>query len=827
MRVFFHALAAALWIFAVSFLTTAPCLAAPSAPPSLDQRLMFDIPAQPLSSALLAFGERTGFSVLTPQSLLADQRSAALSGRHTVRQALEILLSSTPLGFRLVNERTLTLMAHKPPARKPRRTAPAAPAAPAAKPAAGKLVIDAVTVTARLREENLQRIPLAVSALDAVTIEQADITGLKDIGTRVPGLTFASFSLGQPTIHLRGIGSNDDGASLSNSIVMLVDDVYVGRFSVIDADLFDVERIEVLRGPQGTLYGNNAIGGAIRVTTGKPTETPEASARASLGNLNRRDFSGHLAGPLIEDRLLARISFNQRRRDGFQTNLLTGAKQQDENTRSGRAQVLLRVGEDGEVLLSADTSRTRLGGTGRVAVAGPNEPAFSRNSPGPRFALNDFAGFTRRNVEGYMARTTWDVGGPNLTTITAWRQSRFGWGEDSTGLNPSIGPAQGRGGGGEIDDVVATHIRQFSQEMRLASPEDQPLTWLIGLYYLRERVNRREDFPFIGFTKTTAQNALNQSFAVFGQTSLALTGRLNLALGARYTHERKKLDQFTASTGGPPFIIAQVFQSKSHKGFDNLAPKITLDYTLSEDVMLFASATRGFKGGGFQGAPGTPADARRVLAGEKVDSYETGLKSQLLHNRLQFNATAFLSNFKDLQVAQFQPNPATGFGNFITSNAQKARTRGVEIEVTAKPFSGLAISGYYAWLDARYRKFIDVRGRNFAGSHLRQAPKHSLGMATTWRIPLSVGALELRGDYRYQAKSFREPDNSIAILPAFGVWDASLAFDSPDDRWRLALWAKNLLDNEYISHLYNLGGTDYALFAPPRTYGLSLRWRYP
>ncbi len=835
----------------------AVCVLTATAGSAFAARLLvqFDVPAGPLSDSLIQLARQAQLSLLVPKSAVAGLRAAPLSGVMTPAQALQRLLAGTGLGYRFIDAETVSISAQLAPS--------AALPDSGGKAAAGDrqeryriAAIEEVIVTAQRTSQNLQRVPVAVSVISQPELQRSDIQDLSELGSRIPGLTVSSYSLGQPTIHMRGIGSNDDGAAMDNSVVVFVDDVYVGRITHIDLNMLDLEQVEVLRGPQGTLYGKNAIGGAIKLVSKAPQAEPYGKLKLSSGNLQHRGISATLNGPLAGDGLLGRLALDARSRDGWQENLTVGGERQHDNKRWAlRGKVLYRPNRNLQLHWSADGSRENLNASGRIPVGGrvplrlldadgrriplrdaAGEPLFEQTPQGPqplyqtqlpseifralggspRRATNDGEGFTDRYLWGLSQQLTTNLGGGTFTAISGYRASRFHWAEESTGL-PAFVSDQILG-----NAVLETH-RQFSQELRWASTAQVRRSLVLGAYYLNEYTHRNEIFPFQHATARSDQRNSTHSYALFGELHYALTPALELNLGGRYTYDRKSLRQ-SASNGGAPAVILEDFQLKSRGDWDDFSPRLALSYHAADDLMFYGSLAFGMKSGGFQGAPGTLEIARRTIEPESAWDYELGMKSQWLRDRLRLNIAAFYTDYRDLQVVQFRTTD--NFGVFETDNAASATLRGIESEFILSPFEGLTLSGSYAFLRATYDNYNDPEGREFTGNHLRQAPKHSAGLALRYRLPGFDGSLQLNLDYRFQSQGFREPDNSATVQPAFRLVDGSLSYAPRGRPWKLSLWGKNIFDEQYISHLFVLGGNDYALYGTPRTYGLSFAWHF-
>jgi iron complex outermembrane receptor protein len=459
---------------------------------------------------------------------------------------------------------------------------------------------------------------------------------------------------------------------------------------------------------------------------------------------------------------------------------------------------------------------------GVIATGADGEPLsrlptaiFADLGGSPKKAANSVQGYTDRSIAGVSQRVDLRGDSVTLTSITAWRDIQFEWLEDSTGL-PATTNSQ------TLSLMDDESHRQFSQELRWANDADARLAYVLGGYYLYEHTRRKETFPFQIVTAISDQTNTTDSVAVFGQLRYQLAKPLTLALGGRYTYDRKTISQ-TAINGGAPSIIFENFRSKNSADWEAFSPQLSLSLDAGNDLLLYGSISHGWKSGGFQGVPGTKQAAQQEVLPETALEYELGAKSDWFQHRLRINVAAFYTNYRNLQVVQFQT--IDDFGLFQTSNAASANVSGVEIESWAQLSRHWSMSGTYAYLNARYDTFIDLQGRDFSSSFLRQSPEHSASVALEYRRPVSLGTMRLRMDYRYQSDSYREPDNSIGIMPAYSLMDASAHLQGADQRWELSVWAKNLRDEQYISHLYLLGGNDYALYGTPRQFGVSLSWR--
>lgn len=692
-------------------------------------------------------------------------------------------------------------------------------------------VLDTIIVTAQKREQSLQDVPIPITVMSADKLRDERIFRMDEVADQVPGFTATLFSVGQPGLTMRGIGSSEDGAAGDNSVAVFLDGVYMARGSSQVFDLFDLERIEVLRGPQGTLYGKNVVGGAINVVSRRPGPDTRAHIEGTIGNLNRIDVRG-FANAAITDNLFGKVSFSSRDRDGHTLNATTGNFNMDENTQSARLQLLFVPSDKIEFELSGDYSRDRLTGDQRIpggGIAGPIADAAGGGLANPRVSLGDVDGFSRRDLWGVHGTLNWETGAGALTSITAYRETDFDWLTDPLGLTPALFFIEG------TDGVVETS-KQFSQELRLASPSDRRLTWVGGLYYLNEDADRVETIDPVVVTPTFIFSSLNifdqanitNSYAVFGEATYALTDRLNITGGVRYTNEKKEYD-FEAGGFIAPFgvgsTISELFVISVEERWDAVTWKGAIDYRFTDDLMVFATATRGFKSGGFQGQPGTEASAMTPFNPEFAIDYEIGVKSQLFDNRLRLNVNAFFIDYTDLQITELVATPTNPVGNLVTTNAGQAEIKGVELEWDAILGAGFSFSGTYGYLDTEVEKFGNNVGA--IGSRLPGAPKHSYSLNAGYRHELANGdALALRWVYK-NVGGFNDdiPALDITAIPQHDIVDARLAFISRRG-FEASLWAKNLFDETYKLQSFDVARSGFNLFAPPRTWGFTLSWHY-
>lgn len=705
--------------------------------------------------------------------------------------------------------------------------------------------LEEIVVTAERRAENLQEIPNAVTALSESTIEKGDIHDLTDIATRVPGLTFSPFSPGQNIVSLRGASSNDDGAGTDNSVAVFVDDVYLGRVSNINPEMFDIERIEVLRGPQGTLYGKNTIGGAINIVSAKPSiDATSGKLRLNVGNYGRRDLAGLVTGPL-SDRWAGKASFSYRNRDGWVKNVHLGKKQKDDQVLALRGQ-LLYSGEDLEALFSADFNRLDVEDMARVPIATgeAGDPAFwAAGIPGsyadlcagqgPDCSAGPVDGYAKRDAWGISMRLSWSPGAGELVSVTAYRENEADWNMDSTGTPISPLPPLFN----QINDDIFDTTEQFTQEFRWLSGWGDHFDYVAGLWFLREETDRTECFdndviesdctPTADEGATDWYRQLNEttSYAVFGQFDWLLAPSWELTVGGRYSYDKKAIDN--NAIAGDFVVINQTFSNSVSDNWSAFTPRISLAYLPSDDATVYLAVARGFKSGGFAAAP-QGIEFTEPLDQEEAINYEVGVKLDL-GGVLRLNTAVFMAEYQDLQIQTFGPlTAAAAFGTFQTFNSGDAEILGAEIEFTWVVNERLTLSGFYAYQDSEFGD-TSIPGTAFpdqSGQPLIRAPETKFNLNADYTRELAGGAelgVQLSWRYTDDQRGEFEP---WAIQPEFELFDARLSWTNASGSLEGALWGKNLGDEAYLTHLYTIASSVVAVYGDPRMYGASLTYRF-
>lgn len=749
-------------------------------------------------------------------------------------------------------------------------------------------MIEEIIVTARRREESLQETPISVTALSGTDLTDRMANNLSDVGNFVPNLDFSigtqsSRSSIASSVFIRGIGQSDFIITTDPGVGIYIDGVYHARTTGGVLDLLDIERVEVLRGPQGTLFGKNTIGGALNVVSAKPNDELHGTGELTFGRFDRINFRGDVNVPISED-LYGRFSVSAKHSDGFGRRLdfASGAETDEtgeDDKLSSRARFRWVATESLEANLSIDYSRTRepqlpndivavnpAGGllalwNGLIGFPSgtPYTQAFLTNSRDDNFAT----GPSRAELDLWGVNLTldWDLGPYRLKSITAYRDMQALFSNDGDGS-----PLRVLG-----SDLVDLDQDQISQEIHLSgSSFDERLDWLVGFYYFGEsafeitnayvlpglfQVLEALPAPVVPLGPYAcpqpagsplpclggAGNPLNipldldfggtnnveiTNYSVFAHGTYALTDRLSLTAGARVIHE-EKTHNIVYQRVNSGFFIAPP-GTMEEESWTEVTPKAGIEFKPNDDILLYLSASRGFRSGGFNGRPFFP-EVIETFDPEFVLSYEAGLKSSWFDRRLVLNASAFFNDYTDVQLTL---NRATADGNVgvFTENGGEAEMKGFELELHARPFEGFDLMAGIGYIDAEFTE-VDPTASITAAQEFQKTPEWDLNLSAQYTMPVNpFGRVSLRGDYSYRSEYFNDSINSVHLRQdGVGLINARIAFEDNSETWQLAVFGTNLTDERYI--YAGIGGFAAigfveALYSRPREWGVSLTYRF-
>ena len=727
--------------------------------------------------------------------------------------------------------------------------------------------IQEIVVTAQKKAENMQSVPISIAAVSGDTLANMNVTTLQALQGSVPNVQIDNFANtpNNAVFTIRGIGVIEPDPYAGNTVSIVVDGV--PQFFSMGAllDTYDTDRVEILRGPQGTLFGANTTGGVVNVVTKQPTGEFGGYIKGTYGNWNRFDLTGSIEAPLVEDTLAVKVSGIHTERKGWTTNVWNGKSMGDKNVDAVRGQLMFTPDPDVKITLQGEYVAARNGAPIVVNGALPGEGnyvaegTFWNGSVLPQYQSpcivagqpckapdkyysgnNEVPDTSNMTTRFFIGTLQWDntpLG--DITAITGYKNFTLFEYTDQDGTAKTNNATRRR-----------THGWQFSQELRSAFEVGDSFNAVAGLFYLKTDYNHYQmyhlDFALPGLIQYNEQDQTTESFSGFLQTYTQLTDALKLSAGIRFTHDRINA-RSTLDTGlGSEALTSPdwdkfdvVFPGSldvgGKKSWDNVGWKLGLDYQIGPDQMVYASWARGFKSGGFTGRIGVAADGDTPYGPEKVDTFELGVKADLLDRRLRANLAVFYTNYRDMQVAQIYFDPETNVQGNRILNAAKSEIKGFELEVQAVPVDGLTLRGSLAYLDTKYKDFLyfdPVSGDflDLTGYALQNAPKWAGTLGANYTADLgNGGSIMADVSWRYTGQKYytaivNSPRSSVQ--PTYYV-DGLLTYYGPDKRYSIGLWGKNLLDKRYISTSYDSPG--YAAivgYAPPREYGVSVGFNF-
>ena len=732
--------------------------------------------------------------------------------------------------------------------------------------------IEEVIVTARYRAESVQNTPISMTAFSEQALENIIALDLRAVGPSTvnvhiqPVVTFQNSA----AVHIRGMGGQgiESTGEMRNGVS--IDGVFISRPVATLIDLFDIERIEVLRGPQGTTFGKNSLSGGLNITTIKPDGTFGIKAEVTGGNEGREDYRGAVQFPIIKDKLAMRISGLSQNYDGHFKNRVNGEDLNGEDVDTFRGTLVWTPTENFDATLVAwnlDENSTAPGGDNDPDTGDdPRFPAQILQFTGPddgTFTVGrDALDFADTDQTGYTLIMNWDIGEYTLTSVSGYI---------------------------DTDDLIASDFdqteipffptfrdqehEQWSTELRVQTDYSQRsgflgnLDLVLGLYYFHQEHELVQSFPTLGPSADYAHQD-GDSQAVFGSAIYALNDQWNLIFGVRYTDEDKDFErnpgvfqpQLDANDPSTRPTIGEMSQTPMTVNGDlndsQTTFKVGVDYQWLDQTMVYATFSQGFKAGEF-GARAASDFTVGPTKPETSDSYEIGIKSDLFDNRLRINAAAFYTKYDDLQFGVFIPNPDNPTGQETQAqNIGEATIAGFEIEVTAVPIDNLTLAASYGYIDAEYDDFCaDLNGPSAAvnpvsdcngavvelpdgtflidqdhtDNDLSRAPESNIYLSADYWLPTNIGNWFARVSTSWQDNYFSDGvlNHPKAETGDFWLWDSSAGWESGNGDWRVTAWCKNCGDKEYVSGLTPVANFfNQKFYGDPQTYGVTLRWQY-
>lgn len=711
--------------------------------------------------------------------------------------------------------------------------------------------LDTITVTARRRSESLQNVPVAVSAFGEAELQTLQASNIDGLQGAVPNMNIVQGrgSSNSVNVFIRGIGQPDALQTFDPGVGMYVDDVYYSRINGALFSLFDVEQVEVLRGPQGTLYGKNSTGGAIKIVTRNPFDYSGGSVEGTVGNFGRTEGRFHVSGQ-FSDTVAASIAGGLIGNDGYVRDAVTGKRYNDEDTRVLRGKLGFRPSEDFEAMFSFDYTRQ----DNALTLGRPVAPLYQVDlgTGGinvwslPGTGDWDFRARTSFNPDqgqelthkGLSLAMTWTLSDTWLfKSITSHRQLDTHSFIDIDASEFELG-----------DVLVALDQKQTGQEFQFQYDNGDNFNAIIGLYYLKESVPSHQEayahdfLAFQGipmtFLRTIDDDLDNKSVAAFVQGSWEFAPTWTLSAGLRYTRDDKDYFRTTSTFSNVLGNADPALAFTIDDSWTALTPSISLQKAFSDTLMGYVSANRGFKSGGFNGRANSAAEIS-TFEPEYVWTYEAGLKIQSEDGRFRGGITGFHSQYKDFQARVSEvvnPGAAIPTFSFPVLNAAKLGINGIEIEAAARLGQGTELSAQVGWLDAEYDEFIDPRVQVNPAlaslhDHVPFSPDFTARVAAQHSFSLGgAGQLTLGGDASYRGETWLSVDNApglsqdgYTLVGLYSVWD------SPGYDWQIRAGVRNATDKVYKTEgqeFSSIGGIQTAYYGMPRNYYVSVRYNF-
>ena len=704
--------------------------------------------------------------------------------------------------------------------------------------------LEEIVVTATRREERLQDVPVAVTALTSQALEQRQIVDVQGLQNATPTLNMTTQGdRSSMALSLRGQSTNDNVSSIDPAVGVYLDGVYIARTTGGNLNFIDVERVEVLRGPQGTLFGRNTIGGAVNITTKRPTDVFEGSIAAGYGNYNAWNVTAVANLPVTEG-IAFRVVGHHGERDGFARSTITGAELNAENIDYLRGALSVDFSPSWNLLVTGDYTHSKNDGTWITLLKAlpAADTRVSTISSGTDTASNYVDRFARRVANttngpntsenwGFGATITGEIGAVNVKSITAYREMhRFLPQFDQDGTPYELLQLTNK-----IDQD------QFSQEIQFYGKLfDDRLDWIVGAYYFEEsavdKVEQHFGYPINPNWSITDGSFKNKSASVFGQLEFHLSGQFSAVAGARYVKDTRAITWRNRVAGPDPEdlisclaaggVLPTCAVTPPKAKYDYVPFTLGLNFKPTDDILLYGKFSRGFRAGGFN----SRANAARALSPfgpERVDSYELGVKADVARI-LRFNAAVFQSKFSNIQFTTAQPD-GLGGSTLVIDNAGRARINGVEVETTLS-LDRLRLSANLGVIDAKYTRIEPTAVGISKDSRFPYTPKVTYGFGAFYSLPTSFGEIELNADYSWRSRiayALTPPQDPANIGESYGLLNGRLTLRL-ESGIELSAWGKNLTNRKYVVRVTDLAAAGFLNNYPgdPRTYGVAARYQF-
>ena len=709
-----------------------------------------------------------------------------------------------------------------------------------------------IIVTAQKREQALQDVPVSVQVVTGDVLQTRSETEISSLEKFDPSVRFAEGTQdAERSINIRGVGTQSFSRGLEQSAATVVDGVNAVDPTAALLDFNDVQRIEVLRGPQGILFGKNASSGLLNIVTKNPTKFFEAGGGVTYGSENLLLLNGYVSGPVGED-VAVRVAAFRNKRDAFLKNAVPGGPDMNNRDDWGvRTKVQATTGDLDVLLTYSHSERNQLC---CASVGNERSPgAAAENNGGPFGDKNDLV-FTsdpaigKNNLDTVALELNYSLGnGGTITSVTGWQNSKSV--DDFRAIN-----------GGPIHMVLTnignSNFKQFTQELRYASQTGGFVEYLVGAYYYRRTLDRtldqKIDISFLlgagpqntGLSQFKTFDLSNSSVAGFANVTFNIADAFRISTGGRLQHDRASINDEQVLDADGTFVntvpIDLLGTRSARRGDTAVSWRVALEYDLTQDVMLYASATRGYKGLGINSLGGVIDAVKPIIDPEIPTAFELGWKSELLDHRLRFNGAIFYNTFKNFQAEATTDQNGDGVSEFSLTSAGKLTTKGVELTLDAKPVDALTLTAAVSYIDAKYNSFVGapcyfgqtealgcVGGiQDLSGSKLPNVSKWSYTVTGRYDVPIDPAGLNLYAMGTWLWRGDHNPTSNPAdLIESYGTADFFVGIESQDHRFGLQAFVKNAFDKFYRtgrdSSANGLNGYSLSSYLP---YDYKRRW---
>ena len=678
----------------------------------------------------------------------------------------------------------------------------------AAEPTDDQAVLQEIIVTSQRRAERLQDVPVAVTALTAEELEAKGVSSTHDVLPTIPNVTYdESFTIGNSFVSVRGVSQINNA---DPPVAIVVDGVPQNSQKQLRMELFDVERIEVLKGPQGALYGRNAIGGAINIVTKAPTNDFAGWVEGGFGSGSLKSVSAAVAGPIAEDKVLFRLSGAYKDSDGNVENTFLNENVDFFTSKDLRGRLIFTPTQDLQIDLRGSYSNLN----GGAVMDASMDPLQSNNSNREVLPRSDILGTSERKITDATLKLDWHTAAGTLTAISGYTDLSEDYYGDLDFCNPVQCPNGIFGLGPQADQRQALDVQLLSQEVRFTSPDDRKLRWITGAFYL----NTKRDLETVGNLLipgvppipiiSSLESNDNDAYSLFGQVDYDFTDRTTLGVSLRYDEDKRK----QTDAGDPA-------RPTREKTFDDVQPRVVLSHKFTADMLGYASYGTGFRSGGFNGIGG------RQFKAETLQNFELGYKSTWLDRRLRVNAAVFHSKSDDYQFFYVDFNAG---GAQVIDNLSKVEFTGAEVEWQAQVTRHWEVDGALGVLDSDIKAFDPALTVPAAtGNRTPRTQRSTFSLGTQLEVPLGSLTGRLRLDYGRWGKRYWQTDN-VDVRDPVNMLDLRLSVGSA--RWTVTAWGRNLLDEFYWQDFnaarFGAPGVDLGSPSQPATYGLDFRYQF-